>query len=446
MNQASVDVVVLGAGLSGLSAALYLQEQGKSVAVLEKKSEPGGVISSVKKGAYLLDFGANSSANHPALLAVLKLLGAENQLIDALAAAGNRYLVRDGKLHLVRPSPAFIWSTDLLSRKAKWRLAKEPFVRKKTVKGESVADFFIRRLGPEAYAYMVEPVLGGIYAGDPHQMNMEAVMPQVMAWEQEHGSLFKGMTAARKNSPGPRTIHSFQGGMQQLPRLMAEHLGTSMQYRQEVLSLRQEGDAFLIDSQGPEGKQRWQSKQVVWALPATQGALLQELSGEAFQAMDQIPYVPMGMLFLAFPADKITQSRDGFGFLVPKLESVNLLGAIWNSAIFADRAPEGSELFTLFVGGGRRPMEQKGDREEAFALARKEFCQLMGIQGEHDFEYWHFWEKAIPQYGEAHMGYRAIFDRAEQATPGLKLIGNFRAGVSVGDCLAAGQEAASALA
>lgn len=435
MPSLTTEYIILGAGLSGLSTAYHLQKAGKDFLIVDKNQQPGGVIQTIEKDGFLMDVGANSAAMTPTLNEVIEDLSIQKELQEPTAAAANRYIARDGKLHRVYASPKFLWDTELLSRSAKWRLAREPLTAKGKAENESVQEFFSRRLGKEAFEYLVDPVLGGIYAGVPERMHMNSVMPRLVNWEQEHGSLFRGMQAARKaGGSGGRKIFSFQQGMQQLPLSIAQKLGESLLLDRKITKITQTESGFQVSIAHEGEQQHIQCKQLIWTLPASQYALLKYISPQATEALAQIPYVSMGMLFLGFDQDQISHSMDGFGFLVPSKESKDLAGAIWNSAIFPNRAPEGKALFTLFVGGGRNPFATQEEARTVAKNAQKQFKSLMGITGDASFEHLHFWPQAIPQYEMGHPGTLAELKAAEAAIPGLHFAGNFRNGVSVGDC------------
>lgn len=431
------EYIILGAGLTGLSAAMALKQAGKNVLLLEKNAQAGGVIQSQKHEGYRLDFGANTTAYTPDIQQLVAELNLEDQLLFAEQAANTRYLCRNRTLHKVYPSPAFILSTKLLSLKGKWQLIREPFRQPLAQKEESVAAFFTRRLGQEAYTYLVEPVLGGIYAGNPAQMSMEAVMPKLQIWEQEHGSLFRGMIAARKqakaNGEPSRRICSFREGMQQLPQAMAQFLGDAIQFGVEVISIKKEQEIYSIHVVQHGKRKVLRTPQLIWTLPAHAGQLLTNVDQELADLLTHISYVPMSMLFLGYSQPSIGRKRDGFGFLVPSAESQSLLGAICNSAIFPNRAPDRQEVFTLFVGGGRKKADESTIQE-----AQTLFEELMQISSPPIFQHVHQWQQAIPQYGLQHMKIRNKLQEAEMRNPGLRLLGNFREGVSVGDCIAAG--------
>lgn len=449
MSEQVADCVILGAGLTGLSAAYHLKQTGKRILLLEKQEKVGGVIQTVKQDGFQMDLGANTTAITPLIQSLVKDLGLEKELLKAKQTANTRYLCRNQRLHKVYPSPKFLLSTKLLSTRGKWQLIREPWRKAAGSVKESVADFFIRRLGEEAYTYMLEPVLGGIYAGNPRHMSMEAVMPRLKTWESEHGSLFKGMIASRKeakaNGTPARTICSFQEGMQTLPLAIGRSLGSDLLCGAEVIGIHKEGRQYRIVYRRQEQEESVLTPQLIWALPAYRGAFLRNIDTALASALEAIPYVPMNMLYVAYRASDIGRARDGFGFLVPEKESHSLLGAIWNSAIFSGRVPKGHELFTLFVGGGRKIMHTEAERQETLKEAQQMFELLMDIQAPPVLRQTYTWQHAIPQYGLNHLEIRRQLREAEHRHPGLFLAGNFRAGVSVGDCLEAGKAVAEGI-
>ena len=435
----------LGAGLTGLGAAFWAQKAGKQVILLEKKESIGGVVHSIRQDGYTLDLGANTAAYTPLIQELVRELKLENDIQFAKQSANVRYLCRDKQLHKVYPSPKFLLSTRLLSRKGKWKLLREPWRNSKSPIGESVATFFTRRLGPEAYTYLLEPVLGGIYAGNPEKMSMAAVMPKLLEWETHYGSLFKGMIASRKQAQAKgepiRRIFSFSEGMQQLPLRMAHSLGSAIHTQAEVIGIQRTEGGYEVRYRQLEEEKSIRSPQLIWTLPAYRGDLLLNLAPGLAERLLSMPYVPMQMMHLAYRSTEIGRLRDGFGFLVPKVESEALLGAIWNSSIFPGRAPEGEELFTLFVGGGRKTVENKQETQQLYQEAQALFEELMQIRALPVFRHIHHWKQAIPQYGLHHLSVREEIRQMEEAHPGLIVTGNFRNGVSVGDCLEAGRTA-----
>jgi protoporphyrinogen/coproporphyrinogen III oxidase len=442
------DTLILGAGLTGLSAAQHLHSQGHDFRLLDLGEQPGGVLQSRAVQGYTLDYGANSMALTPELHALTQALGLEEQLLTPSEASQSRLIYRDGTLHAVKPSPRLLFSSRLLSTAGKLRLLGEPLRirRSAQVEEETVAAFFTRRLGREAYQYLLEPVLTGIYAGDGERLSVDAVMPRMVQWERTHGSLLRGLMAQRKQSQGQarpgRVIASWRGGMHTLALALAQLLGDQLWLHTEVVQLSRLATGYAVDVVRKGHPMTLKARQVIWALPATAAQGLAPLDSALAQRVQAIPYAPMLMLYLGYERAAIGRPLDSFGFLVPGKADLPLLGSIWNSAIFADKAPEGEALFTLFVGGARHQGADEAELLRLSEAAQQAFEQVMDIQQPPRLRTHYHWPQAIPQYERGHPALQAQAEALEAAHPGLHLAGNWLRGVSVGDCVKAGQAAA----
>jgi protoporphyrinogen/coproporphyrinogen III oxidase len=433
------DLLILGAGITGLVAAQRARQQQIDHVVLDQAYHAGGVLQSAQRDGYTLDFGANSLALTPELRRLIQELNLDHALCEALPAGNKRYLFRHGRLHPVEPSASTLLRTKLLSPAGKLRLLMEPLIpARRNGAEETVAAFFQRRIGKEGFRYLIEPVLTGIYAGDAERMSVEAVLPQMVSWERDHGSLLRGlqqMQKARRGSSAPgRQIVSFEGGMATLIEALVQALGDRLHLRTRVLRIlpHHEG-GFAVEVEKAGRLQLWQARAVVWTLPAQAAPALLPLDQSLPLDVQAIPYPPMLMYSLGYHRKAVGRELDSFGFLVPTATQQPLLGAIWNSTIFPDKAPAGQALFTLFVGGAKH----MGAREQVLLdqaqQARRVFERVMRIDGPPTFASHYFWPKAIPQY---HLGHRALVDRVralEARWPGLLVSANWLDGVSVGD-------------
>jgi oxygen-dependent protoporphyrinogen oxidase len=317
------------------------------------------------------------------------------------------------------------------------RLLREPFIRSKSGPDESVRDFFIRRVGHQAHDRLVAPALTGIYAGDTAGLSIAAVLPKIVRMEREHGSLGRaflktlgrrGATAAPAAArPRPKgRIFSFPEGAGMLPRHLAQHVAI----RYEVRDART-GDAPAT----------------VLAVPAYRACEIVAHSNPALAALlASVQYAPMVVAAVSLPDHAFKEPLNGFGFLVPRNQGLHLLGALFNSALFAGRAPKDRELLTCFVGGTFEPeaMDWPDQRvwdvvcpEVKLALQTSEMPEPAAL-----FRH----RRAIPQYNIGHLALLASIREELKKTPGLFIASNYLDGVSVPACIEQGGRTAQAVA
>lgn len=446
----NTDLLILGAGLTGLAAAHTARRAGLRVAVIDQAAQPGGVLQSRQRQGYTLDFGANSMALTPDLQALIDDLDLHDHLLPAQPAGNQRLLFRRGRLHPVVPKPLALLRSGQLSGSGKLRLLMEPLVPKlQAAREETVAEFFTRRLGQEAFAYLVEPVLTGIYAGDAQRMSVQAVLPQVQQMEQAHGSLFGALRHLQNSRPGgglpQRKIASFDGGMATLIRALAGPLGEDLHLRSRVLRVHPDPETggFWTEVEQAGHHQDWRSACVLWTLPAQAAPALDELAPEVSLRIHGIPYPPMLMYALGYRRADLGRPLDSFGFLVPSATQQPLLGAIWNSAIFPGKAPKYEALFTLFVGGMGHMGASETELLAQAEAARAMFERCMGITGAPTFVSHYHWPRAIPQYELGHSELVRQIRALEARWPGFFVSANWLDGVSVGDRAKGGREVVS---
>ena len=470
-------VGIIGAGISGLTAAHRLERAGLAPVVFERRDRPGGLILTERfdapttEGDYLVEFGPGSlrspDDNVSSLLDDLFAdLGLEAECVDADAAAQQRYVVFSGRPVAVPSSLRELVSTELFSPQAKARLLAEPFIGKGK-DDESVADFARRRLGPEVLDYGLNPFVAGVFAGDPEQLSLRHAFPRIYELEQEHGSLLGGTfkhalgTFARRllgnngdeDADRERGIFSLKNGLETLPHTLADGLSERIQYDAEVQSLHrtEEGRWRVSLSQPDEATPKPSLDEptfdaVVWAAPLP--ALLARTPDvhADFTPLEHVSYPPVSVVAMGFPRAAVEHPLDGFGLLVPEAETdCRTLGTLFSSTVFPDRAPEGRVLLTTFVGGTRDPDLARAPDDEVYEAVHHDLRHLLGAHDPPVFQQRRLWPHALPQY---HVGYGKVkdgIDQIEADCPGLHLAGNYRAGVSVGEAAASGDAAAQRL-
>jgi oxygen-dependent protoporphyrinogen oxidase len=183
-------------------------------------------------------------------------------------------------------------------------------------------------------------------------------------------------------------------------------------------------------------RERLTSDRVIIATPAQAGgALVANLSGDLRLLLDEIEYPPLAILSLAYPASSIRAPLDGFGFLVAPSERLNILGCVWSSSLFAGRAPAGTALVTVFVGGARNPDAARLADAELVSTAHTELQAALGISSEPRVVAITRYDRSIPQYNLGHAERVKRIETLVDGIPGLSLIGNYLHGVSTGDCI-----------
>lgn len=421
---------VVGAGLSGLVRTRTLVAHGEDVVLFEESNRAGGVVRSERRDGYLLELGPNTVRPTPELSSLVDELGLADETLLADARLP-RYVDFGGRLHPLPMSPGALLGTKLLSTRGKLRILREPFVRRGDPSKESIRDFFARRLGPEVADRFVEPFVSGIWAGRSDALAAAHAFPTLVRAETEFGSLTRGgLAALRRREPsraGRRGLLSFRSGLEALPRRIAEELGSRVRFGTRVDSVRRAGKRWLLSAAGEEVE----VDAVCLAAPARDAArLLRDLDPEAAAALAGIPQPPLVVLHVGLRGPIPLR---GFGHLVVPQPGRRILGAVWSSNLFPGRAPEGSSLLTVFLGGMRDPAAIELSDPDLLAAATRDLDAAFAARVELEPILVTRYPRALPQYDFGHGERLAHLARAERALPGLTLLGNYRGGVSVGD-------------
>jgi protoporphyrinogen/coproporphyrinogen III oxidase len=458
---------IIGGGISGLVAALLLKNKGFDVTLFEKSGRVGGNIQTVEVDGFKIEYAPNSLLKSPRLVDLIKALNLETEVLAANAANKKRYVLQNGALKSLPMSVAKMATDDYFSLKARLRLLKEPFVRTKSPDNESVAEFFERRLGREIVEKAADPFIAGIYAGNPENLSVKAAFPRLYELEKEYGSLLIGSLrskAEKVDKDFPRTF-SFRNGVQTLTDKLATSLGESLRTNTEVtnieklaggkwrvtterrqpacesfvnaeLPIEQSISSAFSDDAGRLPALREEFDALIIAAPAeSAGKLINNLDANLSEQIRQIYYPPVAMVFFGVKKESLAQNLDGFGFLVPSLERRKILGTIWNSAVFENRAPDGYHLLTNFVGGARNAELCSKSDEELFEIVFEELKQILGLRVKPEFTHIKRWRKAIPQYLLGYERTENGIEEFERAYKGIYFCTNFYKGISVGDCV-----------
>ena len=422
------EVVVIGSGISGLSVAYRLKQKGYDVVVYEKDDEIGGAIKTRKEEGYLYELGPQTLFADEEVLRFVQELGLKP--IKASEGAKYRYIYKRGELVPLPLSPLQFLKTPLLSFGSKLKVFKEIF-SKPVEEDVSVANFVRERFGEEFLNYLVAPFLSGVYAGDPERLSLKYATPRLYEVQKRYGSLIKAFLKEKRVAPKAQLI-SFQEGLSELINALAKEL--EIHTESVVLRMRKFEDHFKLEVRG----KKVEAKSVVVASPAyTSSYLLKEISFSASEEFDKIDYPPVVVVNVGVKG----RVPEGFGFLVPRVEGKRILGAMFMSKLFPERAPQGRELLSVFLGGATDREVLELSEEEIIEVVERELKEVLKVESI-DFVRIHKWKRAIPQYTVGYDKYLNLAKEMERDYPGLFLTGNWLYGVSMADCIRASAKVA----
>lgn len=456
-------VAVIGGGISGLATAQRLRKLDPTVevTVYESSSRLGGVIKTTAKDGFLIEGAAdNFITTSPTAIELCKDLGLGDQLIPTNAGGGGAMVVAHGKLEPIPPgfmvmAPSRLWpilATKILSPMGKLRSGMEVFVpRKKVQDDESLRSFICRRFGTEMFERLVQPLVGGIYTADPTRLSVAATMPRFLDMERDHGSLIRGMMAGRRKQKtktetrgGARysQFMSLRGGMSQLINALSEDLESgSVRLNSRVSELTRRGNAWTIRE---DDGHVTEADAVVVASPANHAAtMLREVDPKMARRLNNIEYASCAVVSLAFRRDQIKTPINSFGFVVPHVENHMILSCSFSSEKYAGRAPDGTVLMRVFIGGAMQPGLLRMPDSQLIELAHFELAKLLKIDGEPTLRHLTRQTHAMPQYHVGHKQRIAEINERLDEYPTLALAGSSLSGVGVPGCIESGQSAAA---
>lgn len=464
-------VVVVGGGIAGLATALQLVDRGAAfpggldVRLVEAAPRLGGNIRTEHVDGFTVEWGPNGFLdNVPAMGRLVERVGLAPAVRRAGETARKRYLFRNGRLHELPTGPVVFLTSPVLSLRGRLRVLLEPCAaaRPEGV-DESVHDFARRRIGPEAAEVLVDAMVSGVFAGDTRRLSLASAFPRMAAMEEEHGSLVHAMVVmmrkrraaerrasevaargeevaepARSGGPvGPGgTLTSFEGGLEQLVDALAAALGEGVRRGAPV--------ARVVPADG--GGRRWRvvedaggsvdADAVVLAVPADCAAdLVRDTDAGLPGELAAIRSAGLAVVALGFEAARLERPPDGFGFLVPRCEGIRSLGCLWDSSIFAGRAPRDRVLLRVMIGGAHDPEAVNLEDGELLSIVRSDLARTMALDAEPCLVRVVRHRRGIAQYEPGHGARLARIERRLQRLPGLRVAGSSYYGVSMNSCV-----------
>jgi len=420
-----VDVVVVGAGISGLVCASDLRRAGLDVLVLEASPRVGGVIRSQRIEGYLVESGPNSILPTPEAMTIIREADLDGEVVTA-PPRSPRYVYLEGRLRKIPFS--------VLSPGGVLRAAMEPFLPRGTEEEETLASFFTRRFGKQVHDRLAAPFVTGIYAGDTHQLSLEATFPRMAELEKRYRSLVVGMMCAPRLGLKSK-LSSFKNGLESLPLRLAEKL----QVRCGVDDLSLDKGLRVAWGGGEISP-----KALVLAVPAYVAAdLIRPLSSQLADWLARAIYAPMVVAAMSVNERYLTRPLEGFGFLTPRSEKLHILGTLFSSSLFPGRAPEGHALLTSFLGGALEPEVSGWSDERIRDTVRGELRRVLALTMDPEEVAIFRWKRAIPQYRIGHRKWVDGVLSLVTKVPSLFLTGSYFDGVSVPASMERGRRSAT---
>jgi len=434
--------VIIGAGLTGMTAAYYMHKKNPDFLVIEKNDVIGGTMQSYKEGEFVFESGPNTGTiSNVTTMKLLEELGSKIKVVTGSEVSKKRFILKDKKWHALPSSLGTAISTPLFKLKDKFKILGEPWRKAGTNENETVADMVVRRLGKSFLTYAVDPFVSGIYAGDPNYLVTKYALPKLYNLEHNYGSFIKGSIAKSKlpktedEKRVTKKIFSVEGGLSNLIKALATEAGedkikTSCQNIEVnpsngryLVTFTQNGEQFKIDAEYV----------IITSNSLSLSTLLPFVDKEKLTACSSMIHSKIVQVAVGF--DKWEGIKvDGFGGLISRAENEKVLGILYMSTLFENRAPKDGALFSVFMGGFSHPEMADLTDKEIKEIVKDLFTRLYGVK---DFDpdllkvFPH--HTAIPQYGADSKQRFEEVDNLIASNPKLLYAGNCTNGIGIAD-------------
>ena len=449
-------VAIVGGGISGLSTAYYLSKAGIASTLIEARPRLGGVIQTEEVQGCVIEAGPDSFISiKPWAMDLIRELGMEGDVIGSNDHERVTYIRRNGRLvplpdgvQMLVPTRILPMAlTSLVSWPTKFRMALEYFRRPgpQPAHDRSVAEFVAEHYGQDAVDYLAEPLLAGIYGGDPAELSVASVLPRFVELEKWYGSLTRGVLAERPKPGGtrPPLFRTLRGGLGSLVETVFRAAGSTKCIHAKVEKIERSGAGFRLLIGG-----HWlEVGHVVLACEAHQAApLTQAVDARVSELLASVGYSTSVTIALGFERRAVQGQMRGFGFLVPKRERRKLLACTWVGNKFPHRTPDSLAVLRCFVGGAGGDAALAEDDDAILGTVRQEVREIAGVTAEPLFWRVFRWPRSMAQYTVGHGERIRELEARLESLPNLHLAGNAYHGIGVPDCVRMGKEAAERIA
>ncbi len=449
------NVVVIGAGITGLTCAFQLKRRGANVTVLECQDRIGGQINSQHIGDFIFESGPNTGVvKHPEVAELFEQLNGACEQETALESSKQRLIWKGDKFHALPSSLASALKTPLFKWYDKIRILGEPWRKKGNDPYESIGSLAERRLGKSYVEYAVDPFLSGVYAGDPYKLPARLALPKLYNLEQDYGSFIRGAIAKAKlpkterDRKATKKVFSARGGFSNLVNALVDAIGQEHFITSALdIKIMPEGDGWQITF-NKDGEQRQinASKVVTTCGAYSLPSLLPFIEKETMDDLSNLYYAPVVQVGVGIK-DCGDNQWLAFGGLVPSKEKKQVLGILFPSACFEGRCPKPGATMAYFIGGRRHPEMLNKTDEEFVNLVNETLNDMLKYDKNKKADEIRVFrhEHAIPQYEASSDARLAAVEKVQAQYPTLRIAGNLRDGIGIGDRIKQGFDEARIL-
>ena len=436
-------VAILGSGIAGLTAALELAERNIDFELFEPSEHIGGKIRSERLDGFLIERGPHTFlSSTPLLERIIDQCNLKSHRVFASDEASTRFVVKNNRLLALPNSPLALIKSNYFSSGARFRFAREPFIKKnKSNSEESIAQFVRRRLGQEVLNYAADPYVTSTFAGVPELLSIKHAFPALYDLEYTHGSLVRGFISSRSLTPfhARYSLFSFTDGIQMLTKAMSQQFKKRIHTGSRIRKIIPAGKRWRLDIARGNHEEVCHFDAIISTLPLYDLTQVNMEVDFDLAPLTKVPYPPIRMIIMGFNHEDIAHPLDGSGLVIPGCEvSKRILSTTFSSTLFPVHAPAGKILLTTMVGGIRNPDFKNLPSEVLNEIVLTDLDELLGVYGDPLLIEHTQWQHGLPQY---HLGYgvlKALLNNLEAMYPGLIFAGDYRQGVTISETMESG--------